>query len=293
MEITLSKYAGFCEGVTRAYEMVEKIANDPDVKRPIAVLGSLVHNNDVVARVEEMGIMKIEVTEPIEELIASLRGKVGTLIITAHGVGPKIYDFIKDAGIDIVDTTCPRVIKVQRLAKAFFERKAQIVIVGDCKHSEVKGINEWGNSSAVFIESETDLESLVLDQKRPVVVLSQTTQNEDFVRKAQSVIAEKYPQTDIMDSICMTTHNRQSEIKELAMSKDVMLVIGSSESANSNRLWEISKEANPRSYFIADAGQINDEWFQDCNSIGISAGASTPQWIINDVLVKIRKRGVK
>lgn len=271
--------------------MVEKIANDPNVKRPIAVLGSLVHNSDVVARVEKMGIMKIEVTEPVEELINSLKGKVGTLVITAHGVGPKIYEFIKGAGIDIVDTTCPRVIKVQRLAKAFFERKAQIVIIGDCKHSEVKGINEWGNSGAVFIENETDLESLTLDCKKPIVVLSQTTQNEDFVQRAQLVIAKKYPQTDIMDSICMTTHNRQSEIKKLAMSKDVILVIGSLESANSNRLWEIAKETNPRSYFISSAEQINDEWLEGCDSVGVSAGASTPQWIINEVLVKIKKRG--
>lgn len=289
MDITLSKYAGFCDGVARAYEMMEKIAKDPDVKKPIAVLGSLVHNREVVARVEKMGIGKIEITEPIEELIGSLRGKIGTLVITAHGIGPKAYELIKKAGIDIIDTTCPRVIKVQRLAQAFFKRRAQIVIVGDCKHSEVKGINEWGNNSAFFIENEHDLESLSLDPARPVVVLSQTTQNEDFVRKAESVISQRYPNTDIMDSICMTTHDRQSEIKSLAASKDVMIIIGSPESANSTRLWQIAKSINDRSYFVFDSRDIKNEWFEDCKSIGISAGASTPEWIIDGVIKRLNE----
>lgn len=287
MNITLSKYAGFCEGVARAYEMVEKLANDPNVRRPIAVLGSLVHNSDVVARVEELGIKKIDVSQPLEKLIDSLRGKVGTLVITAHGMGPKIYEMIRAAEIDIVDTTCPRVIKVQRLAKAFFERKAQIVIVGDCKHSEVRGINEWGEESAALIENDEDLKKLSLDPQKSVVVLSQTTQNEDFVRKAEKEIAAKYPDTSIMNSICMTTHDRQTEIKQLAMQKDVMIIIGSTQSANSTRLWQISKAANPKSYFIANAAELKKEWFDGCKSVGISAGASTPKWIIEDVVRKI------
>ena len=287
MEITLSKYAGFCEGVARAYEMVEKIAKDPDIKRPIAVLGSLVHNSDVVARVEELGIRKIDFSQPLEKLVESLKGKVGTLVITAHGIGPKAYELIKNAGIDVVDTTCPRVIKVQRLAKAFYERKAQIVIVGDCKHSEVRGINEWGEESASLVENEDDLKKLSLDPRKAVVVLSQTTQNEDFVRKAEREISVRYPDTSIMNSICMTTHDRQTEIKQLAMQKDVMIIIGSTQSANSTRLWQIAMAANPKSYFVANAAELKSEWFDGCNSVGISAGASTPQWIIEDVVRKI------
>ena len=286
-KITLSKYAGFCEGVARAYEMVEKLAADPNVRRPIAVLGSLVHNSDVVARVEAMGIKKINIDRPIDEIISSLKGKIGTLVITAHGMGPKIYDMIQGAGIDIVDTTCPRVIKVQRLAKAFYERNTQIVIVGDCKHSEVRGINEWGGESAVLIEDQKGLDNLALDEKRPVVVLSQTTQNEDFVRYAEEEIAKKYPDTTIMNSICMTTHDRQKEIRDLAAQKDVMIVIGSLESANSNRLFQIAKSVNPRSYFVQHSEELKKEWFNGCSTIGISAGASTPQWIIEEVIKNV------
>lgn len=286
-KITLSKYAGFCEGVARAYEMVEKLAADPNARRPIAVLGSLVHNSDVVARVEAMGIKKINIDKPIDEIISSLKGKIGTLVITAHGMGPRVYDMIRRAGIDIVDTTCPRVIKVQRLAKAFHERNTQIVIVGDCKHSEVRGINEWGNESAVLIEDQKGLDNLALDEKRPVAVLSQTTQNEDFVRYAEEEIAKKYSDTTIMNSICMTTHDRQKEIRDLAAQKDVMIIIGSLESANSNRLFQIAKSVNPRSYFVQHPEELKKEWLNDCKTIGISAGASTPQWIIEEVIKEV------
>lgn len=150
MKITLSQYAGFCEGVERAYDIVEKIAKDPEVKKPIFVLGSLVHNEDVVERIEKMGVKKVDMTGTLEDFFIKIKDEVGTLVITAHGTGPEIYELAKKYKVDLVDTTCPRVIKVQRLAKAFFDRNAQIVIIGEKNHKEVKGIYEWAQKKAIF-----------------------------------------------------------------------------------------------------------------------------------------------
>ena len=287
MEITLSSYAGFCEGVERAYNIVEKIAKDPTVKRPIFVLGSLVHNDDVVERIEKMGVQKVHVEGPLEDFFEKIKDEVGTLVITAHGIGPQIYDMAKKFGVDLVDTTCPRVIKVQRLAKAFFDRDSQIVIIGEKNHKEVKGIYEWANKKAIFIETDEDLCGFDVDPKKKISVISQTTQDQEFVDRAAAQIAKKYPHAEIVDSICLTTHHRQTEIKELASKNDVVIVIGSPESANSKRLWEIAQRVNEASYFVQRASEIDDGWFAGCKKVAITAGASTPAWIIEEVVEKV------
>ncbi len=289
MKITLSQYAGFCEGVERAYDIVEKIAKDPLVKRPIFVLGSLVHNDDVVEKIEKMGVKKVHVEGPLEDFFEKIKDEVGTLVITAHGIGPQIYDLAKKHGVDLVDTTCPRVVKVQRLAKAFFDRNTQIVIIGEKNHKEVKGIYEWANKQAIFIETDEDLCGFDVDPTKKIAVISQTTQDQEFVDRASEQISKKYPKAEIIDSICLTTHHRQTEIKKLAEENDVVIAIGSPESANSTRLWEIAKRVNPASYFIQRASELKKEWFVGCEKVAVTAGASTPSWIIESVLDEIRK----
>lgn len=285
MEITLSKYAGFCEGVQRAFDIVQKIAQDPKVKKPIFVLGSLVHNQDVVNKIEEMGVRKLEIQGNLAESLEKMKTEIGTLVITAHGMGPEIYELAKQKNIDLVDTTCPRVIKVQRLAKNFFERGTQIVLIGERNHKEMKGIFEWAQKKAIFVETEEDLCGFVVENPAgKIMLLSQTTQDQEFVERAVAKIIEKYPQAEAIDSICLTTHNRQTEIKELAAKNDVMVVIGSPESANSNRLFEIAQKVNPKTYFVENASQLQAKWFAGCQKVGISAGASTPSWIIDEVV---------
>lgn len=292
MKVTLSKYAGFCEGVQRAYDIVKTIAQDESVKRPIFVLGSLVHNQDVVEQIEKLGVRKLELEGGLEETLERNKNKIGTLVITAHGMGPEIYEIAKQKEIKLVDTTCPRVIKVQRLAKAFFERDAQIVIIGERNHKEVKGIFEWAQKKAVFVETPEDLCGFTVgNPNRKIALLSQTTQDQDFVEGAVARIKEKYPQAEAVDSICLTTHHRQNEVKEMAASHDVMVVIGSPESANSNRLFEISKKINEKSFFIEGVKQLRDEWLEGVNSVGVSAGASTPEWIIKKVVGRIAEIG--
>jgi 4-hydroxy-3-methylbut-2-enyl diphosphate reductase len=288
MEITLSEYAGFCEGVQRAYDIVEKIAKDPTVKRPIFVLGSLVHNDDVVERIEKMGVKKVHVEGPLEDFFEKIKDEVGTLVITAHGIGPQIYELAKQYSVDLVDTTCPRVIKVQRLAKTFFDRNTQIVIIGEKNHKEVKGIYEWASKKAIFIETDEDLCGFDVDKNKKIAVISQTTQDQEFVDRAAAQISKKYPNCEVIDSICLTTHHRQTEIKQLANENDIVIAIGSPESANSKRLWEIAQRVNPSSYFVQRVSELKDEWFVGCKKVAVTAGASTPVWIIDEILKKIK-----
>ncbi|MFA6790309.1 MAG: 4-hydroxy-3-methylbut-2-enyl diphosphate reductase, partial [Parcubacteria group bacterium] len=213
MKVTLSKYAGFCDGVERAYEIVKEIAKKPDIKRPIFILGSLVHNEDVVESIEKMGIGKIDFDGKVEEITKKIDKKIGTLVITAHGIGPKIFEIARKKGVDIVDTTCPKVIKVQRLAQAFFGRNHQVIIIGEEKHKEVQGIHRWARRKSFIVSSKEDIMGLELDISRPITVISQTTQNRDWVEEMAEAISKKYPQAEIIDTVCSTTRDRQSEAK--------------------------------------------------------------------------------
>ena len=289
IKITLSEYAGFCEGVDRAYSMVEQIANDPKVKKPMAVLGSLVHNSDVVKKIEKLGVKRIDLQETLEDTLKDAKGKVKTIIITAHGMGPRVYSLARKMGIELIDTTCPKVTKVQRLAKHFLGKMCQIVIIGESGHKEVKGIFEWADKKAVFIEKEDDLEKMVLDPEKKIAVLSQTTQDRDFVKRASEFIRNKYKDVQVVDSICDTTHNRQSEIENLAKEHDSVIVIGSPESSNSNRLWEIAKRVNDRTFFIERATQLRSDLIGGSRKIAVTAGASTPKWIIDEVMEYLNK----
>lgn len=290
MIVTLSKYAGFCDGVAGAYRKVKEIAKDNKTKKPIYVLGSLVHNNDVIADIEKLGVKKIAFTGSISEIAQNLDEKIGTLVITAHGIGPKIFELARDRNITVVDTTCPKVIKAQRLAKIFLDRGNQIIIIGEVKHKEVQGIYRWAQKKAHIVSSLADIEKLNLDKNRNIAVISQTTQNKDFVDEIVAAIKNIYPQAQILDTVCDTTKNRQVEASELAKGNELILVIGSAESSNSNRLWEIAKNININSYFIENIRDIKEEWLKDIKKVGITAGASSPQWVIEEVVNYLKNK---
>lgn len=284
MRINLSKYAGFCDGVKRAYDIVMDI-DMKTVKKPIYVLGSLVHNPEVNQKIKERSIEKIE----RDEFFNSPRGAIGTIIITAHGVGPDIYGAAREKEIDVIDTTCPKVIKVQRLAKLFHQKEYRLVIIGDRDHKEVRGINEWGGGHAFIISEKRDLMNLRVPFGQKIAVMSQTTQNEDFCHEIGAFIKEKHKNARIDITTCNTTHTRQEEVKKMAQANEVMLVIGSKTSANSRRLWEIALSLNPRSYFIEKAGEIKKDWLKNIKRVGVTAGASTPGWVIEEVINKLEK----
>lgn len=289
MKIVLSKYAGFCGGIERAYEMATKASKNKKTKKPIFMLGSLAHNKDVVRKIEEAGIKKIKFDGNLKKLFDSKR-KIGTLVITAHGIGPKIHELCKQKGIDIIDTTCPRVIKVQRLAELFSRKGEKTIIIGGKKHKEVKGTREWSRGKAIVIENEKDLKKIKWGENERINILSQTTQNEKFIKKFISLIKVKYPNSKFINTICLATSNRQKEVRMMAKKCDVMIVIGSPKSSNSTNLWKIAKEINPKSYFIERSENINRKWLKDFQKIGVTAGASVPSWIIDEVCFFLKKK---
>lgn len=284
MKIILSKYAGFCDGVKRAYEIVENLSKDKKIKKPIFILGSLVHNQDVVKKIEKMGIKKLDFDGNVSRFFASRKGKIGTIIVTAHGIGSDFFEQAKKRNVAIIDTTCPRVTRVQRLAKMFSEKSYQVVITGDKKHKEVKGILEWSGKKAKIIDTIEEAEKIRISPKDRIAIISQTTQDGDLFKKIVSKIKEKYPNSvEIFDTRCSTTQNRQKEAKEIAGNSDVIIIIGSLESNNSKHLWQIARKINPRSYFIERAEDIDKKWLETFRTVGVLAGASTPSWIIQEV----------
>jgi (E)-4-hydroxy-3-methyl-but-2-enyl pyrophosphate reductase len=282
MKITISQYAGFCNGVKRAYEMVNSL-DMKSAKKPIYILGTLVHNADVNKKIEKLGIKEIERAD----FFAAKAGEIGTLIITAHGTGPAVYAKAREIDAEILDTTCPKVVKVQRLAQVYAKREYGLIIIGDKEHKEVRGINDWAGGKAQIVSGLEDIKKINFPTSAKIAVLSQTTQNEDFFEEASKIIQKKFPQAEIVSTICRTTEERQKEIKKLAEMNDLVLVIGSKTSANSNRLFEIAKSINQKTYFIENASEINPEWFKNIETCAITAGASTPSWVIEEVMKRI------
>jgi len=289
MKINLSQYAGFCDGVDRAYKIVQIASQNKKTKKPIYMLGSLVHNEDVAKKIEKMGVKRIALDKNVANTFKKLKNKIGTIVVTAHGFGPALYEYAEKNGIDILDTTCPRVFKVQRLAKAFAERGAQVIILGEKNHKEVKGIFEWAGKKAQIIEGEKDLKNLKLDKKKEVVLVSQTTQNESLFYRIADALQNKKYKIKIFNTACDTTHNRQEEVQKMAKENEVMIIIGSTHSSNSNRLNEISLELNSQTYFVENAKKIKKSWLKNIKTIGVMAGASTPKWIISEVVKKIKE----
>ncbi len=279
MKITLSQYAGFCDGVKRAYEMVS-VLNMARAKKPVMILGSLVHNPEVNQKIAKKGITRID----RDYFFKAKPGEIGTLIITAHGTGPDVYMEAKRKKIKLIDVTCPKVVKVQRLAKVFSGRGYKIVIIGDKGHKEVLGICDWSGKNALIVSNNSDLKRIRFSPKEKIAVLSQTTQNEEFFRQAAEIIKKKCPLTEILFTTCHTTHQRQKEIKKLAEGNNPVVVIGSMASANSKRLFEIAREVNPRTYFIENVEGLNKRWFSGAKKVAVSAGASTPSWIIEEIM---------
>lgn len=288
MKVAISKYAGFCGGVKRAYDMIAQAVNDESVKKPIVVLGALVHNDDVVKRIEKMGVKKIQFDGDFEKVRDQLHEEIGTLVITAHGAGPEIFEIASEKKFDVVDTTCPKVVKVQRLAQVFSKKGFKIVIIGENKHKEVQGIFKWANKDVVVIEGVDEARNLDLNNQEKVLIVSQTTQSREKVREAVEVILKKNPSAQLFDTICDATKNRQEHVVEIAKNNDIVFVIGSPESSNSNRLFEIAKENNSKTYFIERVGDIKDEWIEGASTAGVAAGASSPDWVIDDVVKYLR-----
>ena len=279
MQILIAKYSGFCEGVERAYRIALKQAK---AGKPVFMLGNLVHNAQVVEKLQKEGI-KI-----IKDLSEVSRGTNGILLISAHGVAPEIYQEAKNLGLEIVDTTCPWVKKAQKIAKEQADKGNLVIIVGDKGHPEVKGLVGWSRGKAVVVEKKEDIDNLSLSADEKAGILAQTTQSADHFNQMVSELKKKIKDFKVFDTICGATSKRQDAAVELAKKVDLMLVIGDKMSANTKRLTELCSKTGTETHQIQIVNELNARWLEGKGKVGITAGASTPDWVIDEVTALLR-----
>ncbi len=275
-KIIIGRHSGFCFGVKRAYELTCVNSKDCD---DVYILGKLVHNNDVCQDLYKRGIKEIKTLSNIKE---------GTVIFTAHGVGPGMYEKASARGLKIIDTTCPKVMKAQRLAKNFTEKKHQVLVFGDRDHKEVKSIFEWSEKKAKIVGSLEEVKKMKLDKTKKYYLISQTTQNVEEFKKIIAHLQKNLKKFTYFNTICPSTDDRQKEIRNLARRNDVIIVIGGKDSANSKMLHEIAKKINKKSFFIENEKEIAKIKLKGAMRIAISAGASTPDWIIKQIVNNLK-----
>lgn len=282
-QVKLAKTAGFCFGVKRAVNTVyEQIEGG---KKPIYTYGPIIHNEEVVKDLEEKGVTVLDSISDIEKL----KDGQGTVIIRSHGVSKKIYDLIEKKGLNLVDATCPFVKKIH---KTVFEKSmdgCDIIIIGNDKHPEVEGIKGWcqGNVSVTVINSEEEAEKYTAGGNKNVCLVSQTTYNYKKFHKLVEIIEKKVYNVIIVNTICNATNERQVEAKQIATEVDSMIVIGGKTSSNTQKLYEICKEECVNTYYIQTSEDLKDVSLAD-GSVGITAGASTPKNIIEEVQANVR-----
>ena len=285
MKVKTAKTAGFCFGVKRAvdkvYELIENGAS------PIYTLGPIIHNEEVVSDFEKKGVTVIS-----EEDIPKLRE--GTVVIRSHGVGRRIYDMLKTAGISFVDVTCPFVLKIHRIVERESRAGKQIIIFGDPSHPEVKGICGWCEGSCTVLRNREDAENFVPDPGRIPCIVSQTTFNYNKFKELVEILCKKRYDNNvlnidnILNTICNATEERQKEAQSIAGEVDTMLVIGGRHSSNTQKLFEICKEECENTYYIQTPVDLDSEMFHHSSYVGITAGASTPKKIIEEVQEHVR-----
>lgn len=279
MEIILAKEYGFCFGVKRAVKTVEETAASAEATagEPVYTLGPIVHNDEVVAQMQTLGV---QAKDAIDEIDA------GTVIIRAHGVPPDVLAAARDKGLRIVDGTCPLVIRVHQLARALHDEGYQVVIYGAPEHAEVIGIAGWAGEGTVIVQSLDDVAALPRYKK--IGVVSQTTKIPANYQAIVGALMGKCQELRAHNTICNATEQRQAAAIETARQVDVMLVIGGAHSSNSRRLAEVCAQVNPRTYRIATADELDAAWFTGAEKVGVTAGASTPDAAIEKVIAWFR-----
>ena len=286
MEVKVAKTAGFCFGVQRAVDKVyELIDSCPD---RLFTLGPIIHNEEVVNDLEKKGVR----VASEEELKTLPEGS--TVVIRSHGVGKKVYDQLKECGLSYVDVTCPFVLKIHRIVEKESKAGSHIVIIGDPDHPEVVGICGWCIGSYTVIRTKQDALDFVPPESKNVCIVSQTTFNYNKFKDLVEILREKrYDNTvlnilNILNTICNATEERQREAKSIAGEVDTMLVVGGRHSSNTQKLFEICKKECGNTYYIQTPVDLDSEMFQCSSYVGITAGASTPKKIIEEVQEHVR-----
>ena len=286
MDVILAKSAGFCFGVKRAVDTVyEQIEKNHGTKR-IYTFGPIIHNMEVVNDLKRKGVYPIEG----EEELPGIAGQI--LIIRSHGVPRKIYEIARSYGIEIIDVTCPFVEKIHNIADQQSRDGKTIMITGDARHPEVVGIIGWVNGEAIVIRDEEEAKALNLPAGTQAVLVSQTTFRTNKFNNIVEIVNKKGYDIRVINTICNATMTRQKEAESVSRKVDMMLVVGDRHSSNTRKLYEICRTHCADTYYIQTIEDLDEQNLQSGISVGITAGASTPNYIIQEVFLTCQKKKI-
>lgn len=274
VEILLAKSAGFCFGVKRATQMAFEASAEHE---HICSLGPIIHSPQVVGKLAEKGVKVIDLVEEIPE---------GAVIIRSHGVTAGELQAIQNRDLTVIDATCPFVKKAQEYAARLAADGYTVVIIGEAEHPEVQGIVSYAASNKVQVVADAE-QAASLPRLGRVGIIAQTTQSFENLRQVVDICLEKCRELHVFNTICDATTVRQNEAREISGRVDLMLVIGGFNSANTTRLAQICAEIQPRTHHIETAEALNPEWFAGIDRIGVTAGASTPRWLIDEIIGRV------
>jgi len=279
MEVILAKSAGFCFGVKRAVEQVYEQIN---TKEPIYTYGPIIHNEEVVRDLEQKGVQVIESADEVDVL------SKGTLIIRSHGVSKQVYERLSDSHLNIVDATCPFVKRIHNIVAKESAFGTQIVIIGDEGHPEVEGIRGWSETPAIIVGSRSEAENISIENGKKICIVSQTTYSYNKFQELVEIFLQKGYDITVVNTICSATEERQTEAARIAGMVDAMIVIGGKTSSNSKKLYEICRQKCENTVFIQTVHDLNLDLKGNTRRVGITAGASTPNNIIEEVQDYVR-----
>ncbi len=276
MKIFLASPRGFCAGVVRAIDIVERALMK--YGSPLYIKHQIVHNKYVVASLERKGVITVENVQDIPD--------ESIVIFSAHGSSPDDFNEAKKKKLTVIDATCPLVTKVHNEAIKYKKEGFKVLLVGHRGHQEVRGT--MGHTEMYLVDEREEFSLPDWDDNDEVAVLSQTTLSVDDTKNVINTIKNKYRSTKIRNDICYATTNRQDSVKELAKQVEVVLVIGSSNSSNCNRLKEVALSQGTKAYLINGSDELSENWFNGVNFVGITSGASTPDNLVEEVINKLK-----
>ena len=281
MEITVAKSAGFCFGVQRAVDSVYKELEENSGK--IYTFGPIIHNEQVVEDLNKKGIEVIDTVEQLKEI------KEGTVVIRSHGVAKEIYDILEQQKLKMVDATCPFVKKIHNIVLDESNNGKTIIIIGNDNHPEVEGIKGWVNGEVIVINKEEQIEKLSLPEQTKACIVSQTTFNHNKFKYLVEIIRKKGYDITVVNTICNATHVRQVEAQKISSNVDGMIVNGGKNSSNTQKLYDICRNECKNTFYVQTVKDLNLHELKSLKSIGITAGASTPKNIIEEVRTECQK----
>lgn len=280
-EVKLAKSAGFCFGVKRAVDLVYEEAKKGG---DIYTYGPIIHNEEVVGDLENKGVRVINSPEEIDNL------KSGTIIIRSHGVSKDIYDRMINNGLNVIDATCPFVKKIHNIVSEESNKGNVIVIIGNKDHPEVQGIKGWSNGETYIIDSKEEIDKITINNGKKVCVVAQTTFNFNKFKELVEILTKRVYDIIAVNTICNATKERQTEAKSLALESDAMIVIGGRHSSNTQKLYQICKSECDNTMYIQTLDDLVIDELTSVRSVGITAGASTPNNIIEEVWQACQKK---